>query len=79
MPTIVALRERAETLKNDEIEKFRNKNPEMGEKELKAVQQLASALVNKLIHPPTAALKEDTEDKDILIATIKRLYGINGD
>ncbi len=79
VPTIVALRERAETLKNDEIEKFRNKNPEMGEKELKAVQQLASALVNKLIHPPTAALKEDTEDKDILIATIKRLYGINGD
>jgi len=77
VPTIVGLRERAEALKADELEKFRNKNPELSEKDLKAVQQLASAIVNKLIHPPTAALKQDTEDKDILIATIKRLYGLD--
>jgi glutamyl-tRNA reductase len=40
---------------------------------------MASSITNKLIHPPTVALREDTEDKDILIATIKKLYGINGD
>jgi glutamyl-tRNA reductase len=79
VPTIVALRERAEGLKNEELEKFRNKNPDLGEKEFKAAQQLASSIVNKLIHPPTAALKQDAEDKDILIAAIKRLYGLEGD
>jgi glutamyl-tRNA reductase len=38
---------------------------------------MANAIINKLMHPPTAALKEDSEDKDILIATIRKLYGLN--
>jgi glutamyl-tRNA reductase len=40
---------------------------------------MATAIINKLIHPPTVALKEDSEDKDIIIATIRRLYGIDGE
>jgi glutamyl-tRNA reductase len=40
---------------------------------------MAASIVNKLIHPPTAALKDDVEDRDFLIAVIKRLYGINGE
>lgn len=77
IPTIVAIREKAESLKNEELEKIFNKLQSLDEKEKKAVEQLASTLVNKLIHPPMVALKEDSEDKDILIALIKRLYGIN--
>ena len=78
VPTIVALRQKAEAIKNEELEKFRGKYPEMGEDRLKAVEYLATAIVNKLIHPPTSALKEDAEDKDEMIAVIKKLYGING-
>ncbi|GAB4388871.1 MAG: glutamyl-tRNA reductase [Thermodesulfovibrionales bacterium] len=79
VPTIVALRDRAEAIKREELEKFSNKLPELDEKQRKLVEQLASSIVNKLIHPPTAALKEDSEDRDTLIATIKRLYGLNND
>jgi glutamyl-tRNA reductase len=79
VPTIIALRDRAEAIKRAEIEKLINRLPELGEKERKAVESMAAAIVNKLIHPPTAALKEDAEDRDALIATIKRLYGINGE
>jgi glutamyl-tRNA reductase len=79
VPTIVALRQKAEEIKREEIEKFRNKYPGMAEEQARAVEYLATAVVNKLIHPPTVALKEDTEDRDELIATIKKLYGINGD
>lgn len=79
LPTVVALREKAEAIKRDELERLINKFPDLGEKERKAIEYMASAIVNKLIHPPTVAIKEDTEDKDILIATIKKLYGINGD
>jgi glutamyl-tRNA reductase len=79
VPTIVALRDRAEAIKREELARFANRLPELGDRERKMVEQLASAIVNKLIHPPTAALKEDTEDRDALIATIKRLYGINND
>ncbi len=78
VPTIVALRQKAEGIKDEELEKFRGKFPDMSEDRLKAVEYLATAIVNKLIHPPTSALKEDAEDKDELIAMIKKLYGING-
>ena len=78
VPTIIALREKAEEIKREEIEKLLHKNPGMGEKEKEAIEHMVSAIVNKLIHPPTAALKEDSEDKDIMVATIQRLYGING-
>jgi glutamyl-tRNA reductase len=79
VPTIVALRQKAEEVKNEEFEKFKNKFPELDDEKIKAVEYLATAIVNKLIHPPTVALKEDTEDRDELIAMIKRLYGINED
>ncbi|MEJ2682940.1 MAG: glutamyl-tRNA reductase [Candidatus Sulfobium sp.] len=79
VPVIVALRQKAEEIKREEIEKFRNRCPGLGEEQARAVEYLASAVVNKLIHPPTVALKEDTEDRDELIATIKKLYGINGE
>ena len=79
VPTIIALRNRAEEIKNRELERILNKLGNMSEKDREAIEYLASAIVNKLIHPPTVALKEDVEDRDILVATIKRLYGINGD
>jgi glutamyl-tRNA reductase len=79
VPTVIALREKAEAIKKEEMEKLMNRLPEIGEKEKKAIEGLASSIVNKLIHAPTVALKEDSEDKDIMIATIKRLYGLNGE
>jgi glutamyl-tRNA reductase len=78
VPTIVALRKKAEEIKNEEVEKFKARFSDLGEERLKAIEYLASSIVNKLIHPPTSALREDAEDRDELIAMIKKLYGING-
>jgi glutamyl-tRNA reductase len=77
VPTIVALREKAEEIKKSELEKLLNKFPDMEEKQRKAIEYMASALVNKLIHQPTMALKKDSEDRDLLVAIIKKLYKIN--
>lgn len=79
VPTIKALREKAEEIKNEELEKLLNKLQDIGEKEREAIEYMAAAIVNKLIHPPTAALKEDNGNKDLLVAAIRRLYGINGE
>jgi glutamyl-tRNA reductase len=79
VPTIVALRQKADEIKSDEIVKLKSKIPDLDEEKLKAVEYMATAIINKLIHPPTVALKEDTEDRDELIAMIKKLYGINGE
>lgn len=77
VPTIVALRDKAETIKKEELDRLFNKMPALGEKERSAIEYLANAIVNKLVHPPTTALKNDCEDKDMLIATIKKLYGLD--
>ncbi|KAF0144005.1 MAG: glutamyl-tRNA reductase [Nitrospirae bacterium] len=77
VPTIIALRDRADAIRKEELDRLLNKLSGLGEKEKKDIEYMANAITNKLIHPPTAALKEDAEDKDILIATIKRLYGLN--
>jgi glutamyl-tRNA reductase len=79
VPTVIALREKAEAIKKEELEKLLNRLPEIGEKEKKAIEGMAGSIINKLIHAPTVALREDSEDRDIMIATIKRLYGLNGD
>ena len=79
VPVVIALREKAEAIKKEEVEKLLNRLPEIGEKEKKAIEGLASSIINKLIHAPTVALREDSEDRDIMIATIKRLYGLNGE
>jgi len=79
VPTIIALREKAEEVRKEELDKLFHKIQGIGEKEKEAIEYMATAIMNKLIHPPTAALKEDSENKDILVATIKRLYGIEGE
>jgi glutamyl-tRNA reductase len=76
-PTIIALREHAEKIKRQEISKLNGKLEGLSPEQRKAVEQLASSIINKLVHPPTAALKEDAEDKDELIAMVKRLYGLD--
>jgi len=78
VPAIVSLREKAEQIKNQELQKLLNKL-RLDEKEQKAVEYMAAAIVNKLIHPPTVALKDEMEDRDLLIAVIRKLYDLNGD
>ena len=77
VPTIRALRARAEEIKDEELSKLLNKMTDIGEQEKEAIEYMAAALVNKLIHPPTVALKESTEDKEIIVALIQKLYGID--
>lgn len=77
VPTIIALRERAEEMRKEELEKLFHKIHGIDEKDREAIEYMAIALMNKLIHPPTAALKGDLENKEILVAAIRKLYGID--
>ncbi len=76
VPTIVALRNKAEEIKQTEIERLFNRLPELDERQRNIIMTSINAIVNRLIHPPTAALKEDHEDRESLIAMIKTLYGL---
>ncbi|MBI5664228.1 MAG: glutamyl-tRNA reductase [Nitrospirae bacterium] len=75
-PTIVALRNRAEEIRKSELEKTLMKMGPLEEKTIRAIEQLTSTIVNKLIHPPTAALKAEEEDKEQMLGIIQKLYNL---
>ncbi len=76
VPTVIALRERAEAIRKEELEKVLKKLDGLGERDIKAIESLTNSIVNKLIHSPTAALKSEIEDKDFMVDVVRRLFGL---
>lgn len=58
VPTIRALRERAEAIRVSELERTLARLPELSPREQQAIQALSAAIVNKLLHQPITSLKD---------------------
>jgi len=45
------------------------------------VESLASAILNKVLHPPVAALKRDVDGRDVaeMVATVRELFDLPED
>ncbi len=57
VPTIRALRERAESIRQIEIERTLAKLPELSPHQQDAINALSAAIVNKLLHQPITSMK----------------------
>lgn len=77
VPTVIALRENAEAIRADELDKALNKLGDIDERIEKIVRNLSNNIVNKLLHPPTVALRTETADKEILIDLVRRIYRLD--
>jgi len=77
VPTIVALRDKAEAIRREELEKTIRKLDGIGEKEVESIEALTNSIVNKLIHFPTSALKSEIEDKDIMVDIVNRIFDLS--
>lgn len=64
VPILVSFREWATEVKDRELERSLARMPDLTEDELKKVGALAHAIVNKLVHPPTARIKDMAGDED---------------
>ncbi|MBI5098290.1 MAG: glutamyl-tRNA reductase [Nitrospirae bacterium] len=73
-PTVVALRNKAEEIRKAEFEKTVKKLGPMEEEKVKAIEYLTISIVNKLIHPPTAALKSENNDKETMLDVVQKLF-----
>jgi glutamyl-tRNA reductase len=62
VPTIVALRQRAEMVRLEELEKALAKLGSLGERERRTIETLTTGIVNKLLHAPTVNLKRASRD-----------------
>jgi hypothetical protein len=64
VPILVSFREWATEVKDGELDRFLAKMPDLSDDERKKVGALAHAIVNKLVHPPTARIKDMAGDED---------------
>ena len=79
VPTIVALRKKMESIAAAEIQKTLNSNNIPAES-VSAIQKMAAALINKILHDPTMFLKKDgmVEDKSLYIDIVRKLFKLDG-
>ena len=73
VPTIVALRERFEAVRTSETERVLGKLDHLDERDKKLVAQYGEALVNKLLHGPSAQLRHlGAGDRSVQLASALR-------
>jgi glutamyl-tRNA reductase len=77
-PTIVALRKRADALKQAELQKAFGRLGALTPQQQEAVEGLASGIVNKLLHGPLVALKSAAQSSNglVYIEAARRFYDL---
>ncbi|MEW6544155.1 MAG: glutamyl-tRNA reductase [Nitrospirota bacterium] len=78
-PTIVALRKRAEEIKQAEVEKAMGRLTGLSPQERTTVESLASAIVNKLLHGSLVTLKAEaqSDNRALFIEAAKRFFNLD--
>ena len=78
VPTIVALQDRIEQIRQAELERIRSKLGVLNAEQQATIENLTRSIVNKILHPPISALK-NASGSDRLAATadtLRNLFGI---
>ncbi len=75
VPVIAALRQRAEEIRRQELERTLRRLPSLPEEERKRIEAMTAAIVNKLLHPPIARLK-DGADIALYREVLADLFGL---
>lgn len=77
VPTIKALRQKAEDVRAIEAEKaFKKLGDGLTKKQKRAVEELSKSIVNKLLHGPMTALRCDGSDRDAVAETLSNMEAL---
>jgi glutamyl-tRNA reductase len=77
VPTIVALREKIEGIRQAELEKALTSLQDLAPRHRALLDALTSSIVNKILHAPLASLKrESAADDPDLAASVRRLFDL---
>ncbi|MFQ3634069.1 glutamyl-tRNA reductase [Roseiflexus sp.] len=76
IPTIRALRERAEAIRDAEIRRALARCPELSPQQRETVVALSTAIINKLLHEPMVALRNPEMGSE-LVSAVRRLFNID--
>jgi glutamyl-tRNA reductase len=83
VPTITALRQRFEEIRRKEIERYLGGSlKDLSEAQRAALENMTTAMINKLLHAPISQLKRNSQDDDddaaLYVAALKRLFDLGG-
>lgn len=80
-PTLVALRERLQSIGRQELERFRRRIGAMTPSQADTVEELTRSIIQKILHPPTRHLKDqaDRGDAEAYAALYREIFGLRGD
>lgn len=79
VPTIVALRDKVESIRRGELQKTLNALKELSPREREALDAMTAAIVNKILHTPITQLKQrDARTEAYYIEALRRLFDIEG-
>jgi glutamyl-tRNA reductase len=79
VPTIVALRQQAEAIRQQELEKALHKFGPLDERQRRVLEALTCGIVNKLLHAPTVALKRASQEGQVRDAVhmVRHLFNLD--
>ena len=79
VPTVAAIRAKAETIRQAELEKAIRRLGGLSAKELQTVEALTGSIVSKMLHGPTERLKRVATEKDgyAHLESARFLYGLD--
>jgi glutamyl-tRNA reductase len=80
-PMIVALRDRAEAVRQAEIERYRSRLGALEPTQLEAIEALTHGIIGKLLHDPQLALRDAAGSPrgDRLVAALRDLFALDED
>lgn len=81
VPTIVALREMAEEIRQAETQKVMGKLSEVSPVARQALDAVTQSLVNKLLHAPLTVLKREANSSDgaLYLDAVRKLFNLDGE
>jgi glutamyl-tRNA reductase len=79
VPTITALRKRADEIRMSEVERIRGKLAHLTKEEQDWIEALAAGIVNKLLHTPLTVLKNEANSSNgsLYIEAARRLFQLD--
>jgi glutamyl-tRNA reductase len=79
VPTIIALREKAENIRLNELQKTFSQIPDLSDRERQAIEILTGAIVKKLLHDPILFLKKKAhrDTKQLFVDYTQQLFNLS--
>jgi glutamyl-tRNA reductase len=79
MPTIVELRKKIEDIASGELKRTQQTLRHLSADDLKAINRMTDAMVNKILHDPTLLLKSNGryQDKSVYLDVVRKLFKLD--